>query len=41
MRALRALVGPLFVVAGALHFKQTRWYLSIMPDNLPAQRELV
>ena len=41
MRALRALVGPLFVVAGALHFKQTRWYLSIMPDYLPAHRELV
>jgi uncharacterized membrane protein len=41
MRALRALVGPLFVVAGALHFKRTRWYLSIMPDYLPAHRELV
>ena len=41
MRALRALVGPLFVVAGALHFKHTRWYLSIMPDYLPAHRELV
>jgi uncharacterized membrane protein len=41
MRALRALVGPLFVVAGALHFNRTRWYLSIMPDYLPAHRELV
>jgi uncharacterized membrane protein len=41
MRALRALVGPLFVVAGVLHFKRTRWYLSIMPDYLPAHRELV
>ena len=41
MRALRALVGPLFVVAGALHFKHTRWYLSIMPDYLPAHRGLV
>ena len=38
MRALRPLVGPLFVVAGALHFKHTRWYLSIMPDYLPAHR---
>ena len=41
MRALRPLVGPLFVVAGALHFRHTRWYLSIMPDYLPAHRELV
>jgi uncharacterized membrane protein len=41
MRALRVLVGPLFVVAGALHFKHTRWYLSIMPDYLPAHRGLV
>ena len=41
MRALRALVGPIFVVAGALHFKRTRWYLSIMPDYMPAHRELV
>ena len=41
MRALRPLVGPLFVVAGALHFRHTRWYLSIMPDYLPAHRGLV
>ena len=41
MRALRALVGPLFVVAGAQHFKRTRWYESIMPDYLPAHRALV
>jgi uncharacterized membrane protein len=41
MRALRALVGPLFVVAGALHFRHTRWYLAMMPDYLPAQRGLV
>jgi uncharacterized membrane protein len=41
MRALRALVGPIFVVAGALHFKRTRWYVAIMPDYLPAHRALV
>ena len=41
MRALRALVGPIFVVAGALHFKRTTWYEAIMPDYLPAHRALV
>jgi len=41
MRAVRALVGPLFVVAGALHFTRTRWYEAIMPDYLPAHRTLV
>ena len=41
MRAFRALVGPLFVVAGALHFMRTPWYEAIMPDYLPAHRPLV
>jgi uncharacterized membrane protein len=41
MRFVRALAGPLFVVAGLLHFTRTRWYESIMPDYLPAHRELV
>ena len=41
MRALRTLVGPIFVVAGVLHFARTRWYESIMPDYLPAHRALV
>ena len=41
MRALRALVGPIFVVAGALHFQRTPWYEAIMPDYLPAHRALV
>src|SRR3954463_12928706 len=41
MRALRALVGPIFVVAGALHFQRTAWYEAIMPDYLPAHRALV
>jgi uncharacterized membrane protein len=41
MRALRALVGPMFVVAGALHFQRPAWYEAIMPDYLPAHRALV
>ena len=41
MRVVRALAGPLFVVAGTLHFTHTRWYVSIVPDYLPAHRELV
>jgi len=41
MRALRALVGPIFVVAGALHFQRTPWYEAMMPDYLPAHRALV
>ena len=38
---LRRLFGPLFVVTGILHFVIPRTYESIMPDYLPAQRELV
>ena len=41
MRALRTLVGPIFVAAGTLHFTRTRWYEAIMPDYLPAHRALV
>jgi uncharacterized membrane protein len=41
MRALRALVGPAFVAAGALHFLRTHWYEAIVPDYLPAHREIV
>ena len=33
--------GPVFVVAGLLHFAKPRIYESIMPDYLPAHRELV
>jgi uncharacterized membrane protein len=40
-RPLRALAGPLFVVAGLLHFTHTRWYVRIMPPYLPAHHELV
>jgi uncharacterized membrane protein len=40
-RRVRALCGPFFVVAGALHFVRPRVYASIIPDYLPAHRELV
>jgi uncharacterized membrane protein len=42
MRAVIArLCGPAFVLAGLLHFTQTKWYVRIMPPYLPAHRELV
>jgi uncharacterized membrane protein len=41
VRVVRALAGPLFVVAGTLHCTHTRWYVSIVPDYLPAHRKLV
>jgi len=34
-------MGALYVGAGALHFVLTRVYVGIMPDYLPAHRELV
>jgi uncharacterized membrane protein len=40
-RLLTRAAGPTFVVAGALHFLKPRWYRAIMPDWLPAHRELV
>jgi uncharacterized membrane protein len=38
---LRRLFGPLFIVTGLLHFLIPRTYEAIMPDYLPAERELV
>ncbi|MCW2968403.1 MAG: hypothetical protein JWM71_2175 [Solirubrobacteraceae bacterium] len=38
---LRRLCGPVFVLAGALHFARPRFYLAIMPPWLPRHRELV
>jgi uncharacterized membrane protein len=38
---MRRLFGPLFVAAGLLHFVRPRMYEAIMPDYLPAHRELV
>jgi uncharacterized membrane protein len=38
---VRALCGPFFVAAGALHFARPRMYEAIMPDYLPAHRPLV
>ena len=41
MRVGRILMGVLYVVAGTGHFVATRVYMGIMPDYLPAHRELV
>ena len=41
MRLGRVLMGSLYVVAGLGHFVATRAYEHIMPDYLPAHRELV
>ena len=41
MRAGRVVMGLLYVVAGTAHFVATRMYVGIMPDYLPAHRELV
>jgi uncharacterized membrane protein len=38
---LKHAAGPVFVGAGLLHFLKPRIYESIMPDYLPAHRELV
>ena len=37
----RALLGGVFLAAGALHFVRPRMYEAIMPRYLPAHRELV
>ncbi len=38
---MRRLFGPIFIVAGTLHFVIPRAYEAIMPDYLPAHRALV
>jgi uncharacterized membrane protein len=37
----RAITGAIFVTTGLLHFRKPRIYEAIMPDYLPAHRELV
>ncbi len=37
----RHLLGALFILAGLNHFLQPRFYLTMMPDYLPAHRMLV
>ena len=37
----RAVLGGFFLLAGTLHFLKPRPYEAIVPDALPAQRELV
>jgi len=41
MRLGRVLMAALYVAAGAGHFIVTRAYMRIMPDYLPAHREIV
>ncbi len=41
MKPGRIAMGLLYIVAGAGHFLATRVYMGIMPDYLPAHRELV
>ena len=41
MRVGRVVMGMLYVVAGVGHFVVTRAYVRLMPDYLPAHRELV
>ncbi len=38
---MRRLFGICFTIAGVLHFVRPHWYEAIMPDYLPAHRELV
>lgn len=40
-RLLRYVLGAAFIAAGANHFLNTGFYLSIMPDYLPWHRALV
>lgn len=41
MRIARVLMAVLYIAAGLAHFVATRLYSSIVPDYLPAHRELV
>ena len=41
MRVIRLLFGPVFVVAGLMHFIAPSFYLRIMPPWLPAHQALV
>ena len=41
LRAIRLLAGPVFVLAGTLHFTHTKVYERIMPPYVPAHREMV
>jgi uncharacterized membrane protein len=41
MRFGRYVMGGIYVAAGVAHFAATRMYMGIVPDYLPAKRELV
>ena len=38
---VKRLCGPVFIAAGANHFRNPRFYRAIMPDYVPAHDELV
>ena len=37
----RRTLGPFFIFAGLMHFARREWYEAIVPDYLPAHREVV
>jgi uncharacterized membrane protein len=41
MNAIRRLTGPIFIVAGLLHFVRPRVYKAIVPDWVPAPDAMV
>ena len=41
MRVIRSLFGPVFILAGLMHFIAPTFYLRIMPPWLPAHEALV
>ena len=41
MRVGRVVMGALYMLAGVSHFVATRFYVRIVPDYLPAHRQLV
>jgi uncharacterized membrane protein len=41
MRVARLFAGPGMIFAGVMHFLRPRWYEAIVPDYLPAHREIV
>lgn len=40
MRIVKALCGPFFIFAGAMHFVSPRFYLKMMPPWLPAHEAM-
>ncbi|MCX6390293.1 MAG: DoxX family protein [Solirubrobacterales bacterium] len=40
MKLIKALCGPFFIFAGAMHFIKPRFYLQMMPEWLPAHEAM-